>query len=406
MAGETAPDSQGVAGRLFNGINSTLATIAQALGFTSQSTTLFILSFIALCVLPLVIAAINLPELEIYRPTLEKYLGPAATPYVFNSLTPMVAVWTGFLVTVCINRGWSLNEYQRSQIVAGQSKLEADALPDLLKRAMWAAFFSAIFIPFILLFSNNFACSVSQADCLFHPSPKTLSPWMIAGLDLELRTVDFFGIPDVYSMPTLTEISSVSPYALHIKMALRVIAKVVILATLFDFWRINKTITEAVDKIETPKGFDLAVKLGKRVLPRLLKVLRRASKVDRNSSDQTDIDPNKFAQTAAKVIGEIGAPSALPSILAIAENPRNNAWTRARAVRTIFPLFEHWIEKLPQRWFFGPLRIQRTKKRLEVWAEKQLEIETKGVLVRSKLESLINQLKAQSVASTSKTVEP
>lgn len=383
--------------RFVDGVNSALAAIARWLGLTSSNTLLFAYSFFVFCVVPLAIAISNLPELEIYRPMVIRDFGAASSEYLFNALTPAIAVWAGFFITVCINRGWSLNEYERSRIVSGQSALEPDSLPDLMSRALWAAVFSAIFIPFILLFSNKVACSLSQGGCLFNPSPNTLGPWAMAGLDLELRTIDFLGIPDVYSVPEFSGIAAASPYALHIKMILRVIAKIVLIATIFDIWRIHKTITEAVSRIETPEGRDLVVKLGRRILPRLLKVLKRSSKIDKNSNDDEIDDPNKFSQAAAKAIGQIGDTSAISVLLAISTDASKNARTRARAVRTIYPLFERKVQRVSKFPLLRSYRIRRMTMSLASWAEQHSALEArlnpKRVVLKHALDSLSLQLK-------------
>lgn len=382
--------------RFVDGINSAFAAIAKWMGLTSANSVLFACSFFVFCIAPLAIAVANLPELEIYQPMVLGFLGKTGSGYLFNALTPAIAVWGGFFVTVCINRGWSLNEYERSLIVSGQSNSNADLLPDLITRAFWAALFSAIFIPFILLFSNNVACSFSRDGCLFYPSPSTLSPWIMTGIDLELRTIDFLGIPDVYSVPEFSGIAAESPYALHIKMILRIIVKIVFVATLFDIWRIHKTITDAVDQIETPKGYDLVVKLGRRVLPRLLKVLKRSSKADRSTGDDAIDDPNKFSQASAKAIGQIGDTSAFPALLNISTDLSKNAWTRARAVRTIYPLFQRKVQSISKFPLLRSFRVRRMTTSLTSWAERcaaeEKRLRPKRVVLTRELTLLINQL--------------
>jgi len=335
--------------------------------------------------------------------------GPAFPVFRDVMLDPFVAVasvWAAMLLMVSVNRAWSQNEQQRARIAEGHEPTDPDSLPDLRFLALLSAALATALIPAILLISNRYSCQVETSNCLFNVDRAGFEPWVAYSADLIVRVVGFFGVPDVYGLPSPEGIKPNGIEASHLLMFSRLVIGFVVLATLFELYRISSTIGRAARSLKD--GPEAATRLGTRATGSLLVHLKENTDLSNDPRIVPHDEPNKVARNASIALGKIGSPKALPTLKAIVEKRSINDWVRRRALDAILAIGRRLATSQSVGWWGARYLAARELKALRGWAQSMLDTETrmrgeaKGVVIEA-LQDLVMSLVETRVEASATT---
>jgi hypothetical protein len=341
-----------------------VAIPAWVLGLSSRYSAFRTISFLILCVLPLAVSIIHLPELESLRQSMienmaDKHIGAFFTT---SPTTPLLAATLAILSATFVFAGWWRNERVRAKIAAGALQTAAKPLPDLVTIAICAAFVTAIAIPLILYFSNELGCDIG-GHCPFVGARHSVVPWADVDADLFTELFPLWLLRDVLEWPTFSRVSPVTRDAGLIETGVRFVWQFGFLATFYATLKITKTVNEAVKSLH---NFDnpAVVRLGDRLLDPLYREI--GSAVD-NRSDDT------FLKRAARIIGNIGDINSLDALQRIADRPLNTSTPQRYAVQSINAILSKLSgQKIAWYRFRRKSRVRKALEFYHTWAQSRL----------------------------------
>ncbi len=237
--------------------------------------------------------------------------------YLSSPAVAAISLTFAVLLIVAINRAWALNEQGRDRLaqnlVAGDD-VGADRLPDLRDEAVVAGLLLLVLIPFWLMSLNQVACDLwGVSACLYDvqpgsPSGSSIAPWFVFTGEAFFRALVFFDFPEVYDWQSLGAVTVANDAGYHLVMVVRVLIDVLIITSILQVVRINRSIGDAIATLD--READRAVRTGKRIVNPLIAELRRASEEDPQKAKA------KHAN-AAQALQRIEDPRAIHGLMAL-----------------------------------------------------------------------------------------
>lgn len=236
---------------------------------------------------------------------------------------PLAALALGCVGILALSRAWSVNEHRRTQIARKLVDGNADELPDQRLLALLAA----AQLPF--LFPLIFQQVQDHFQLYRIPSGTNYWTWLAFTFDSFCKA--FVNWMDIYAV-RFTEIEYVSPWGRHLVLCKRLTFDFVLIQGILRLLEIRARVREggAAVRYDT----DLAARLGKRVVPVLVRALRDSeSQVRRQAAlalgeikDRRAVEPlgqalqddcTAVREAAAQALGELGDPRAVDELVRI-----------------------------------------------------------------------------------------
>lgn len=176
---------------------------------------------------------------------------------------PLVALAIGYLGILAVSRAWSANEHRRTQIARKLLDDNADALPDLRLLAL----LSAAQLPFLfpLIFQQL------QEHFQLYRIPPGTNYWTWLAFTCDSCSKAFVNWMDIYAL-RFTEIEYASPWGQHLVLFKRLTFDYILIQGCFRILEIRTRIREGGAAVRCDA--DLAARLGRRVVPVLIRALR------------------------------------------------------------------------------------------------------------------------------------
>lgn len=365
-------------------------------------------------VLLIFLSAIWLNELEPIRreivafvtansnPAYGDWLGSLLSRPAFSLSAAVVAL----SLIVAANLVWRRNEKHRDWIARRQEPqlkkagfpegfYAREAAPDLRQfpyytlLAIVAALAIVPLTPLLLASANAVSCS-SAVGCMFDEPTGRFVPWVSFAFDTIFRAAIFFDFPEVYAWQPPSEVTQIQPIASSLKMAIRIALDVLLIATVVSIYQRNRTVREAMVRLDEDGGDVDVARLGTRALKPLLRRLRNAKLASRDVRGQNNI---------ARALGMVGTLSISDELIRTANRAEINDVTRRMAVRSLGGVIKHqnkffaeevvrgyWVTRLVRR-----LRAKRYRSRMEsilAWATGLLQGESVTAKLAEELRNL------------------
>jgi HEAT repeat protein len=214
---------------------------------------------------------------------------------------PAAAVFVlalGLWGVLAINRAWAENEDVRSRIAKKIDDADPDDLPDLRLTGILASLQLLLLLPMLFQGLNEWL-HLFRAD---EHTPLWTWCWFI------VDKTYLKSLPDVMDLYLLhiTSVDFASQLGRHLVMVSRLLFYYLMIQYLFRLWRIHLEIGAAITAV--PRDPDLAVRLGRRAVPRLLLRL--------HAPDATEAEKANILDA----LGRIGAPAAFDTLRAVAQD--------------------------------------------------------------------------------------
>jgi hypothetical protein len=194
---------------------------------------------------------------------------------------PLLALALGCLGIVVVGRAWSADERRRAQIARKLRQGDADEFPDLRLLALLSAAQLPVLFP--LIFQQ-----VQEHFQLYRVPPGT-DYWTWLAFTFDSFCKAFVNWMDIYAV-RFTEIDYASPWGRHLVLCKRLAFDYIVIQGFLRIVEIRARVREGAAAVRYDA--DLAARLGKRVVPVLLRSLR--------DSDW------QVRRQAALALGEIG----------------------------------------------------------------------------------------------------
>jgi hypothetical protein len=255
-------------------------------------------------------------------------LGALSIPVV-----PLLALGAGYVGVLAVGRAWVRNEQRRSAIVKKLCDDDPDQLPDLRGLALLSALQLALLFPLIFW--------QVQRNFQLYDAPTGVGPWIWFPFTFDSFCKALFDWSEIYGVH-FTRIGHATEWGRHLVMLKRLTFDFILVQGLIRILSIRTTIRESVEA--GGRDPDLAVRLGKRAIPRLLAKLRQpAGATDRAARDHAAIalgmlgDARAFepllaalggekSGAAATALGRLGDPRAVGPLLNVLRHP--SVWVR------------------------------------------------------------------------------
>ncbi len=236
---------------------------------------------------------------------------------------PLVALGVGYLGILAVGRAWSANENRRTQIARKLVHGNADELPDLRLLALLSAAQLPVLFPLIFL-------RLQEHFQLYRVPPATdYWTWLAFTFDSFCKAV--VNWMDIYAV-RFTEIEYASPWGRHLVLFKRLTFDYILIQGLFRILEIRARVREGGAAVRCDA--DLAARLGKRVVPVLIRAFqdrdpqlrRQAALALGEIKDRRAIEPlcqvlqdecTGVREAAAQALGELGDPRAIDVLVRI-----------------------------------------------------------------------------------------
>jgi len=255
------------------------------------------------------------------------FLGSYGAVYALASLPvrwlPLAALALGYLGILAVSRAWSANEDRRTQIARKQLLGNADELPDLRLLALLSAAQLPVLFP--LLFQQL------QEHFQLYRIPPGTDFWSWLAFTFDSFCKAFVNWMDIYAV-RFTEIEYASPWGQHLVLFKRLTFDYILIQALFRILEIRARVREGGAAVRYDA--DLAARLGKRVVPVLLRTLRDLDPQVRRQAalalgaikDRRAVEPlgqalqdecTAVREAAAQALGELGDPRGVDLLVGI-----------------------------------------------------------------------------------------
>jgi hypothetical protein len=204
--------------------------------------------------------------------------------------TPLVALGVGYIGVIAIGRAWVVNEKQRTDIAKKLKDGNPDDLPDL----RWTALVSALQL--LILFPLLFYQLQRHFDLFKVHDDATALSWFWFAIDKTYLKA----LPDwtvLYGVH-ITSIEIDSSWGRHAILLSRLTFDYILIQGLLRLLAIRTTIRVAVAVVKTDP--DIAVRVGRRAIPALIRTLQ-------------DPDP-KIRGAAANALTQLGETDAIAAL--------------------------------------------------------------------------------------------
>lgn len=241
----------------------------------------------------------------------------------------LAALVGGYLSVLAVGRAWAANERQRAEIAKKLAQGNPDDLPDL----RGAALFSALQLAFV------FPLLFHQLQQDFHlyrvPEGTTLLTWLAFTFDSVCKL--FVNLTEIYDV-SFTRIEFDSVWGRHLVLLKRLTIEYLLIQGVLRILDIRNKVSEAVAAIR--QDVDLAVRLGRRAAPALIRLLDRADADLRRQAARAlgmigaveAIEPLRrllrddcpsVREAAAQALGELGDPHAVEPLIQVLQKERS-----------------------------------------------------------------------------------
>jgi len=291
---------------------------ARVLGLTQRSSKFSYTSFILVFGMLFFPAFLLSPELGgtvVVDLIANKVVGwDRVSGWVLHPLTPTISLSFGMFLIVGINCAWAANEAKRERIIqeiepAGEG---TDVLPDLRDETIVSGLVLIFLLPFWLYFLNQTTCQMFGAQsCLYQVTQigdqgTSLVPWVGFTVETFARALVFFDFPEIYQWSTWGTVEVASGGGRHIVMVVRVMIDLLIISSIFQVVRINRSQRDAILSLDQSER--RAKLTGRRIVVPLIHELRAAT-------DEQDKPLKTRHKNAALALEAIGDPSAIHGLL-------------------------------------------------------------------------------------------
>ncbi|HMF16373.1 MAG TPA: HEAT repeat domain-containing protein [Gemmataceae bacterium] len=236
---------------------------------------------------------------------------------------PLLALAVGYLGILAVGRAWSANEARRTQIARKLLAGNADELPDLRLLALLSAGLLPVLFP--LIFQQM------QTHFQLYRMPAGTDYWTWLAFTFDSFCQAFVNWMDTYRV-RFTEIDFASPWGRHLVLLKRLTFDFVVIQGLLRILEIRARIREGAAVVRYDA--ELAARLGKRVVPVLIRALNDpAPRVRQQAAlalgeikDRRAIEPLGLAlqadcaavrEAAAQALGELGDARAVDVLVQI-----------------------------------------------------------------------------------------
>ncbi len=261
------------------------------------------------------------------------FLGVYAAVYVLAvagiPVVTLLALGVGYVGVLAVGRAWVRNEQHRAAIVKKLSDDDPDQLPDLRGLALLSALQLALLFPLIFW--------QVQRTFRLYDAPTDAGLWMWFPFTLDSFCKALFDWSEIYGVH-LTRLSHASEWGRHLVMLKRLTFDFILIQGLIRILSIRTTIRESVEASE--RDPDLAVRLGRRAIPRLVAKLREPPSASRDHAaialgmlgDERALGPllqalaGEKSAAAATALGRLGDPCAVGPLLAVLHH--HSVWVR------------------------------------------------------------------------------
>jgi hypothetical protein len=241
----------------------------------------------------------------------------------------LTALGLGYLGIVALGRAWVANETMRSRIAKKLADGNPDDLPDLRGAALFSALQLAVVFP--LAFYH-----LQEAFHLYRTPPgTTLLTW--AAFTFDSFSKMFVNFTEIYDA-AFTRIEYASPWGRHLVLLKRLTFDFLLVQGVLRVLHLRSQVREAVAAIR--QDVDLAVRLGRRATPTLLRLAKDPDPILRRQAaralgllrDPTTVEPLRrllrdpsgiVREAAAQALGELGDVQAVEPLIAVLQKDQS-----------------------------------------------------------------------------------
>jgi hypothetical protein len=230
---------------------------------------------------------------------------------VLDPIISLVYLTAAFVLTLSLNREWSVNEKVRETNAALLEVGENDKLADLRNLGITTGLLLVLILPLWMRALNAVACTTSNG-CLYGGAD-TLGAWLKYCLTAILPN-------GYFASNSVVELSALAAYP---KYVLWPSLNAVLIFGLFELARIARVTELAVDSLA--RSPDRAVAVGRRILKLLAKIVRY---------DADETLGFEFYKNAAIAMGRMKSPSVIPTLKDLATY-HGKVYVRNRAIQAL-----------------------------------------------------------------------